>query len=104
MCPETHEAKDIRLYKCVDFPLKWKFAKTLIKNAVLFFIKIKKLTTLSNSSDHNSQLHVFSCENILSDDWKPHKKNPEIFDPFFARNAGLIIEDNNFYRVYQKNR
>ena len=32
MCPETHEAKDIRLYKCVDFPLKWKFAKTLIKN------------------------------------------------------------------------
>ena len=33
---------------------------------------------------------------------KPHKKNPVIFDPFFARNAGLIIEDNNFYRVYQK--
>ena len=30
------------------------------------------------------------------------KKNPVIFDPFFARNAGLIIEDNNFYRVYQK--
>ena len=111
MCPETHEAKDIRLYKCVDFPLKWKFAKTLIKNVSAvdtnIFYKDKKwwlLTTLSNSSllDHNSQLHVFSSENILSDDWKPHKKNPVIFDPFFARNAGLIIEDNNFYRVYQK--
>ena len=85
-----HEAKDIRLYKCVDFPLKWKFAKTLIKNVSAvdtnIFYKDKKwwlLTTLSNSSllDHNSQLHVFSSENILSDDWKPHKKNPVIFDP-----------------------
>ena len=89
------------------FSLKWK-AKTLIKNVSAvdtnIFYKDKKwwlLTTLSNSSllDHNSQLHVFSCENILSDDFK---KNPVIFDPFFARNAGLIIEDNNFYRVYQK--
>merc|ERR1711991_795059 len=32
MCPETHEANEIRLYKCTEFPLKWKFVKTLISN------------------------------------------------------------------------
>ena len=111
MCPDTHEANEIRLYKCIEFPLKWKFAKTLIKNVSAvdtnIFYKDKKwwlLTNLSNSKleDHDSQLHIFSSENIFSDKWEAHKKNPVIFDPFFARNAGLIIEDNNFYRVYQK--
>ena len=40
-------------------------------------------TTLANSSikDHSSQLHIFSSENILSDKWEPHRKNPVIFDP-----------------------
>ena len=111
MCPDTHEANEIRLYKCIEFPLKWKFAKTLIKNVSAvdtnIFYKDKKwwlLTNLSNSKleDHDSQLHIFSSENIFSDKWEAHKKNPVIFDPFFARNAGLIIEDNNFYRVYQR--
>ena len=73
---------------------------------LIFFIKKKwwLLTNLSNSKleDHDSQLHIFSSENIFSDKWEAHKKNPVIFDPFFARNAGLIIEDNNFYRVYQR--
>ena len=111
MCPETHEAKDIRLYKCIEFPLKWKFAKTLISNVSAvdtnIFYKNNKwwlFTTLSNSSikDHSSQLHIFSSENILSDKWEPHRKNPVIFDPLLARNGGLIFENDNFYRVHQK--
>ena len=111
MCPETHEAKDIRLYKCIEFPLKWKFVKTLISNVSAvdtnIFYKNNKwwlFTTLANSSikDHSSQLHIFSSENILSDKWEPHRKNPVIFDPLLARNGGLIFENDNFYRVYQK--
>ena len=111
MCPETHEANEIRLYKCDEFPLKWKFVKTLISNVSAvdtnIFYKNKRwwlLTTLSNSliKDHASQLHIFSCENLLSDKWEPHKRNPVIFDPYFARNGGLICENENLYRVYQK--
>ena len=111
MCPDTHEAKEIRLYKCIEFPLKWKFAKTLIKNVSAvdtnIFYKDSKWWLFTNLSsgkleDHNSQLHIFSSENILSDKWESHKKNPVIFDPFYARNGGLIIDKDNFYRVYQK--
>ena len=35
MCPETHQKKEIRIYICEDFPLKWKFHKTLIKKLIL---------------------------------------------------------------------
>ena len=30
MCPETGEKGEIRLYKCIDFPLKWVFHKTTL--------------------------------------------------------------------------
>jgi len=111
MCPETHEAQDIRLYKCVEFPLKWQYVKSLITNVsavdTSIFFKNEKwwlMTNLSNSSieDHASELHIFSCKNLLLDEWKPHKNNPVIFDPFYARNGGFISEFDNFYRVYQK--
>ena len=32
MCPETSENREIRVYKCVDFPLRWTLAKVLMKN------------------------------------------------------------------------
>ena len=32
MCPETNEKNEIRLYKCLDFPLNWQFYKTIMKN------------------------------------------------------------------------
>ena len=32
MCPETYQANEIRLYRCVDFPLKWELHKTLKTN------------------------------------------------------------------------
>jgi len=111
MCPETHEANEIRLYKCTEFPLKWKFVKTLISyvSAVdtnIFFKNGKWwiMTNLSNSEipDHASELHIFSSKNLLTDYWEPHKKNPVIFDPLTARNGGFINELSTFYRVHQK--
>ena len=111
MCPETHEANEIRLYKCIEFPLKWKFVKTLISNVSAvdtnIFFKNEKwwlMTNLSNGEipDHASELHIFSSKNLLTDYWEPHKKNPVIFDPLTARNGGLINELSIFYRVHQK--
>jgi hypothetical protein len=32
MCPETSEISEIRIYKCISFPYKWKFYKTIKKN------------------------------------------------------------------------
>ncbi len=111
MCPETFHKGEIRLYKCIKFPLEWKFYKTIMRdvNAVdtSIFFKDKRwwlITNISlpNLNEHNNQLHVFFSNSPLSDKWIPHKKNPVIFDPLRARNGGLIIDKDEIYRVYQR--
>jgi len=112
MVPETHEAKDIRIYKCIEFPLKWKLHKILIKNISAVDTNIFKFnnkywlfTNLDSSSlgDYSSELHIFYSDNFDSTSWKPHSLNPVIFDSKKARNAGMIYsEKNQLYRVFQK--
>jgi hypothetical protein len=31
----------------------------------------------------------------------PHEKNPVIFDPSFARNGGMVLDNDSLYRVGQ---
>ena len=111
MCPETHEKKEIRLYKCIDFPRKWEFHMTLMKNVsavdtIIFKHKDRwwLLTNIDQScvADHSCQLHVVSSDNPMSDEWVAHENNPVIFYPLFARNGELIISDNEIYRVFQR--
>ena len=112
MVPETHEAKDIRIYKCIEFPLKWKLYKILIKNIRAVDTNIFKynnkywlFTNLDSSSlgDYSSELHIFYADNLDSTSWNPHSLNPVIFDSKKARNAGMIYsEKNQLYRVFQK--
>ena len=56
MCPETGEIREIRLYKCIEFPLRWSFHKTLIKDVSavdtnIFFFNDRwwLLTTIDSS-------------------------------------------------------
>lgn len=111
MIPETHQSNQIRLYECVDFPLKWKFKMTLMKNiSAADSMVIKKnekwflLTNICSSyvKDFNSELHVFYSENLLSDNWLPIKcGNPVIFDSRKGRNGGIIHIKDQIYRVNQ---
>ncbi|MCC9624386.1 hypothetical protein LPB41_22105 [Thalassospira sp. MA62] len=111
MCPETHEAREIRLYRCVNFPLEWELHTTIMKDvsasdSVIFFHEDRwwLLTNIDESpvGDFNSQLHVFSNSTPLSDDWTPHQGNPVIFDPLRARNGGLIRDGSDIFRIYQR--
>ena len=110
MCPETNEINEIRLYICLEFPLKWKYHCTLMNsvsaadtNIFLFDKKWWMLCNLSSSKikDHNNELHLFSSKNPLSSDWFPHKLNPIILDSRKARNGGLIFDGDNIFRTYQ---
>ena len=111
MCPETYKADDIRLYKCVEFPLKWELHKVLIKNISAVDTSIFKhdgiwwlITNIDSSdcNDHDSELHIYHSDSFDSDNWQPHKKNPVIFDSRYARNGGGILhEDGKLRRVFQ---
>ncbi len=111
MCPETHEKNEIRIYECLEFPIKWQFLKTLKKNIcavdTLLFQKNSLWWLLTNTDNNNinsfSELSIFySDEGPLTNNWKPHKKNPVIVDANIARNGGLILDNDLIYRVNQK--
>jgi len=118
MCPETHKSNDIRLYKCEEFPMKWKLHKILMKNVSagdsnIFYhdnkwwlmtnIDSSDLAGKLNYPDHDSELHIFYADNLDSNNWISHPKNPVIFNSNQARNAGKInSKDGELYRVFQE--
>jgi len=112
MCPETNELDEIRIYECINFPLKWRYKMTLIKGVsaadtmIFEHNKIWWLLTnidYSNIGDHSSEFSIFySLEGPLTSDWKAHKFNPLIVDSKKARNAGIIFDNDKIYRISQK--
>ena len=111
MIPDSSKKMEIRLYECLDYPKKWKFIKTLMYNVdasdTMVFKKSEAwymLTNIDSSriGDHNSELHVFYSNNILSSEWLPIKSgNPVIFDSRKARNGGYFHYKSDLYRVSQ---
>ena len=111
MCPDSSNISEIRLYKSVNFPLKWKLYKTIKKNikAVdnIIFKKINLwwlLTNIdrSNSGDFSHDLSIFySKKGPLTEKWKSHPQNPIKTNSLESRNAGLIFEKNKIIRVSQ---
>jgi hypothetical protein len=110
MCPETSENRDIRLYKCLEFPLKWQLEKVLMSNIsaadTLIFQRNGRWWLFTNidsagDGDHCSELSVFSAGSPLENEWVPHPLNPIFVDASRARNGGLIREKDDIYRISQ---
>lgn len=111
MCPDTSEINEIRLYECINFPLDWKYSRTLMHNVNAADTMIFKENNTwwlfsnidpSNIGDHCSELFIYSAENPLSSNWKPHNKNPIFVDSNKARNAGILFQNGLPFRVAQK--
>lgn len=111
MCPETAASREIRLYECVNFPLEWKMAHTLISNISAVDSMIFEWNGLwwlftnfdpSDCGDYCSELFIFYSDDPTSRNWHPHPKNPIFTDSSKARNAGILYDDKFIYRVSQK--
>ena len=110
MCPESREVAEIRIYECVEFPLKWKLKTLAMRGVVaadtMIFPKNGlwwMLTNISQTEPHDcsSELYLFWATTPLANDWKPHPCNPIVNDPLSARNGGLLIDDAELVRVAQ---
>ena len=111
MIPETSRANQIRLYVCTTFPNKWKLLKILVDNInaadTMIIKKHSKWFLLTNicsagTGDLNSELHIFYADSLFSKKWFPIKSgNPVVVDSLRARNAGLITNNGNIYRINQ---
>jgi hypothetical protein len=110
MCPECQAAREIRLYKCVNYPLGWELHRVLMKDVsaadTSLFMHEGRWWMLTNidsseSGEHSSELHVFYADDFAASNWTPHPLNPVIFDSRRARNGGLLFHGDGIYRVFQ---
>ncbi len=111
MCPESSEARQVRIYRCTGFPLQWELCHVAMDNISaadsMFFQHGGKwwmLTSLDHSGldDHCSELYLFSGQSPFDKNWIPHPQNPIRVDPEGGRNAGLIIEGGKLFRAAQR--
>jgi hypothetical protein len=111
MSPESSEARQIRLYRCKNFPLEWELCGTVMDGVSaadsMFFEHAGKwwmLTNIDRSGldDHCSELCLFSASSPFDSDWTAHPQNPLRLDADGGRNAGLILEDNRIFRAAQR--
>lgn len=114
MCPEVSAARQIRVYRCDEFPLRWSLAQVLMEGVSAadtlllphegrwwMFTNIDS----SGGQEHNTELHLFWADSPLSTYWTPHPVNPVITDAGHARNGGLVRPaEGEIYRVSQTQR
>ena len=62
------------------------------------------LTNLNpeGGSDHCSELYLFYSENVMDSQWVSHPNNPIYIDPLIARNGGILFDDDQIFRVCQR--
>lgn len=114
MMPETHRARRLEIWRCVEFPLKWELYSTALHglsaaDSILtrYMDRWWLFTNLSDFhayEDHCSELHVFEVDGPQLKKVVPHKRNPIVLGSTTARNAGRIFEqDGRLYRPSQRN-
>lgn len=109
MCPESVANQDIRIYRCIEFPLRWELAKQAMKSVAAVDSMIFEhhglwwlFTNISDSEPHDfCELHLFWASDPLSDTWHPHPLNPVVADPELARNGGVLRDGQKLFRVAQ---
>lgn len=111
MMPESGQNRTIDLYKCMEFPYKWEFHKSLLKDiyavdATLFQYAGKwwlfaNVVENEGGSDWD-ELFLYHADSPLSDNWIPHPGNPVISDVRYSRPAGkLFLHNGAIFRPSQ---
>jgi hypothetical protein len=109
MVPETSEARQIRLYRCIGGPTDWEFVAPLMEDVAavdtIIFPKEGRwwlLTTIveGRSNLNDSELYAFYSDHPLGG-WKPHARNPVVADAGSGRNGGILRDGDEVYRVAQ---
>ncbi|MBZ9631485.1 hypothetical protein LB465_11905 [Salegentibacter sp. LM13S] len=104
MLPESADANGLWLYKCEEFPVKWKkhqkiFSNKQIYDASLYFHEgywyLFGTEKLSQGGNRDQYLHIYYSKELDTEMWTPHPLNPLSLDIRGARPAGKILKDND---------
>jgi hypothetical protein len=109
MIPETAGNRTVEIYRCVEFPHKWRRERVLIdgiraadatlhreNNRWWMFANVG-----AEGAEMHDELHLFSADKLMGA-WNPHRRNPVKSDVRSARPAGrLFTQAGRLYRPAQ---
>lgn len=112
MVPESSDGNAVRLYKCVDYPMKWEYQKDIFSGVkmvdTMIFKRGERWWLLTNEATKGggetcAQLMAFYSDHPIDGQWIPHTQNPLVFDSDIGRNGGILDVDKEFpVRVRQR--
>jgi hypothetical protein len=107
--PDTYEAREVALYRALDFPKRWEKVTTLIENfsaldATVFHHE-GRWWLLCSDEDTGPQDKLYAWySKELSGPWTPHSNKPVKWDISSSRPAGTpFVYDGSLYRPAQDN-
>ena len=105
MIPENHTEKSIRLYKAVDFPVKWEYQGDLLSGETFIsttVVQFKDMWWMFTARSGNDNLRLFYAKN-LKGPWTEHPLSPIVKkDLNIARPGGRpFVMDGSLYRLGQ---
>ena len=110
MVPESAENRTIEIYRCIDFPHRWRRERVLIDNIFAADATLHRhddgrwwmfANIAANGAEIHDELHVFTSDTLLGE-WKPLDGNPVKSDVRGARPAGRLFTENGIlYRPSQ---
>jgi len=110
MIPETASNRTVELYRCVRFPDRWEFVKTmmtdvyavdttLLEHEDKYWLFTNVKTPGGSSLD---ALHLYYAASPFANRWTAHPHNPVVRDIRSARPAGRIfVQDGKLIRPSQ---
>ncbi len=109
MVPETAANRTVEIYRCVDFPHKWRRERVLVDGVCAADATLHRVNgrwwmfanIAANGAEIHDELHVFTSDALLGE-WKPLAGNPVKSDVRGARPAGrLFTQGGRLYRPAQ---
>jgi hypothetical protein len=109
MVPETAGNRTVEIYRCIDFPRKWRRERVLLDGIVAADATLHHANgrwwmfanVAVNGAEIHDELHIFASDALLGD-WQPHTRNPVKSDVRCARPAGrLFTQGGRLYRPSQ---
>jgi hypothetical protein len=108
LVPESRQARQVRLYRAVDFPIRWEQTAVLVNDCDLvdatLFVADDGWNMLAGdrTGGQNGRLRLYTSSSLLGP-WQEHSCSPVVDnDPAIARPAGrVLVEDGRILRFAQ---
>lgn len=105
--PETHEAREVSLFRAVNFPTEWEKLATILRGPAALDNTIFRhegrwwLTFTDRDSEQYMNLYAWHARD-LEGPWEPHARNPIKADVRSSRPGGTpFVHDGVLYRPAQ---